>query len=115
MKLIVNGKKRDLNCRTAWEVRDAVGRPDDIVIVNGFQIDEDCELKNYTKIDDVFGRGSSSGTHLGTDVWPGLNNILFTACPDDRIQQVFEAIRDLRKSLSKEGIKAFAWQLDEIT
>ncbi len=46
MKLIVNGKKRDLNCRTAWEVRDAVGRPDDIVIVNGFQIDEDCELKN---------------------------------------------------------------------
>jgi sulfur carrier protein ThiS adenylyltransferase len=45
MKLTVNGKERELDCRTAFEVREHVGNPSDIIILNGFQIDQDCELK----------------------------------------------------------------------
>lgn len=46
MELTVNGKKRRLECRTAFQVREKLGSPEDIVILNGFQIDEDCELSN---------------------------------------------------------------------
>ena len=76
---------------------------------------ENCGLTNYTKIGGTFGRGASSGTHLGTDTWPGLNNILFAACPDDAAQKTIAAVRELRKSLGKEGVKAFTWPLEEIT
>lgn len=76
---------------------------------------ESCGLTNYTKISETFGRGTSSGTHLGTDIWPGLNNVLYAASPDDAAQKVLVAVKELRKSLGKEGVKAFLWTLDEMT
>jgi DNA primase len=79
------------------------------------EILDQCGLKNYSKISGTFGSGSSSGTHLGTDIWPGLNNMIYAACPDDQAQKILMAVRDLRKFLNKEGIKAFSWTLDEVT
>jgi hypothetical protein len=79
------------------------------------EIMEDCGLKNYSKITETFGHGSSSGTHLGTDTWPGLNNILYAACPDEAARKVMAAVGELRKSLGKIGIKAFMWALEEMT
>ena len=43
------------------------------------EILDSCAVKNYTKITEVFGCGASSGTHLGTDIWPGRNNLLYVA------------------------------------
>ena len=79
------------------------------------EILENCAMKNYTKITGTFGKGAVSGTHLGNDIWPGKNNILYVACSDDEAKQLLTCIRDLRKKLSFEGIKAFAWDLEEIT
>jgi sulfur carrier protein ThiS adenylyltransferase len=44
MKITVNGKEMDLNWRTAFEVREQIGEPTDIVILNGFQIDQDSPI-----------------------------------------------------------------------
>ncbi|MGM0900511.1 MAG: sulfur carrier protein ThiS adenylyltransferase ThiF [Bacillota bacterium] len=44
MKLTVNGSEMELACQFAFEVREQIGRPTDIVILNGFQIDKDCQL-----------------------------------------------------------------------
>lgn len=44
MKIIVNGKNIEVNCHTAFEVRDQIGRESDIVILNGFQINEDSQI-----------------------------------------------------------------------
>ncbi|MDO9572791.1 MAG: hypothetical protein Q7J37_02775 [Candidatus Omnitrophota bacterium] len=74
-----------------------------------------CMLKNYTKIMGTFGKGDMSGTHLGDDIWPGRNNILYIACQDNEAKQLVSCVKELSKKLGKEGIKAFAWSLDEIT
>jgi nitrogen regulatory protein PII len=74
-----------------------------------------CALKNYTKIKGVFGRGETSGTHLGDDIWPGRNNILFVACEDKEAKNLLFCIKNLRKTLGKEGIKAFVLPLEEVT
>lgn len=47
MKLTVNGKEMDLDCKTAFEVRETIGNPTDIVILNGFQIENDCKLTEH--------------------------------------------------------------------
>ena len=74
-----------------------------------------CALKNYTKLTKAFGKGATSGTHLGSDIWPGLNNILYVACKDDEARQLVSCVKNLRKSIGKEGVKAFMWELEEIT
>jgi len=76
---------------------------------------KNCGLENFTKIPGVFGKGSSSGAHFGNDIWPGRNNILFVACEEEKCKKLIFCIRELRKKLKKEGIKAFVWNLEEIT
>ena len=74
-----------------------------------------CGLKNYTKITAAFGRGETSGTHLGNDIWPGRNNILYVACEEKQARQVLSGIRELRTKLGLEGVKAFVMPVEEMT
>jgi hypothetical protein len=74
-----------------------------------------CALKNYTKIKGAFGSGATSGTHLGDDIWPGRNNILYIVCQEQEAKQIFSCVKELRKRLGKEGAKAFSWNIEETT
>lgn len=76
---------------------------------------KNCNIKNYTKIVGTFGSGNSSGIHLGDDIWPGRNNILYIACEEAVARQLMIAVKEVRKKLSKEGIKAFILPLEEIS
>jgi nitrogen regulatory protein PII len=78
------------------------------------EILDSCAMKNYTKITEVFGCGTSSGTHLGTDIWPGRNNLLYVACEEAVGKKIIVAVGQLRKSLGVEGIKAFLIPLEEL-
>ena len=75
----------------------------------------DCALKNYTKTRDTYGRGESSGTHLGNDIWPGKNSILYVACEDKEAKQLLSRIKELRLTLGAEGVKAFLLPLEDVT
>jgi len=72
-----------------------------------------CALKSYTKLTKVYGSGLMSGTHLGNDIWPGLNNILYVACDDDKAGLLIARVRETRTRLGSEGIKAFAMPVEE--
>jgi hypothetical protein len=76
---------------------------------------ENCALKNYTKLTGVFGSGAASGIHEGNDIWPGRNNILYVVCDEKQAMQLLSYVKELRKKLSKEGIKAFVLPIEEIT
>ncbi len=76
---------------------------------------ESCAMKNYTKVTGAFGRGAASGAHLGNDIWPGRNNLLYVACEETQAEQLLMRIRELRKRLNKEGIKAFVMPVDDVT
>jgi nitrogen regulatory protein PII len=74
-----------------------------------------CGAKNYTKLTGVYGRGEASGTHLGNDIWPGRNNILYIACDEARAKKMLSCVREIRKKLGSEGVKAFILPIDEMT
>ncbi len=44
MIITLNGKVKEIKCKTAFEVRREFGKETDIVILNGFQIGTDCQL-----------------------------------------------------------------------
>ncbi|MDD5120540.1 MAG: hypothetical protein PHR84_04450 [Candidatus Omnitrophica bacterium] len=74
-----------------------------------------CSVQNYTQIPAVFGRGNLSGTHLGTDIWPGRNNILYIACDEEEGKKIIASVKQMRKSLGAEGIKAFLMPIEEVS
>lgn len=77
------------------------------------QVLENCGLKYYTKWQRVLGKGEASEPHLGTNVWPGENNVLAVVCEDDKVKKLLSCVKELRTRLAKEGIKAFVLPVEE--
>ena len=78
------------------------------------EILKDVGIEYYTRWEMVSGRGQTSGSHLGTHVWPPVNSVLAIAVEDDKKDKLIEKIKEARKKLGKEGIKAFVLPLEEI-
>lgn len=72
-------------------------------------------LENYTKWTGVLGKGSSSGPHLATHVWPKANNVLAVAADDSSVEPLLQRIRKLRAELGPEGVKAFVLPIESFT
>ena len=82
--------------------------------VEVMEILDGCGIASYTKINRVHGKGTASGTHLASQVWPGQNKILYVACDDKQVGQVVSGVTNLRKTLGKEGVKAFVMPLEQV-
>ena len=83
--------------------------------------DEIMELLNeagvpgYTKWRKVLGKGQSSGLHLLSHIWPKANNVVFAVVPTEDASQVVASVREMKGGVRGEGLKAFTWEIDEIT
>ena len=71
-------------------------------------------ISGYTKLPRVLGEGKTSGLHLDSHIWPGVNSLLALAVEDDKKDQILAQVMKLRQKLSKEGIKAFVLSLEEM-
>jgi len=92
------------------------------LIVHNVAIDEDVNevlesvgINCYTKFPNTLGKGEISEPHLNTDVWPGINCGTFVVIEQVKAKKVMENVRRLREKLGTEGIKAFMWEIDDIT
>ena len=83
--------------------------------VDVIEILEKGGIKNYTKWTGVNGKGQMSGSHFGSEVWPGINSVIFSAMEAEKAQDLIKHIKGLRAKLGKEGVKAFCWSLEEMT
>jgi len=72
-------------------------------------------ISSYTRFEEAQGVGKLSGPHLGDHIWPAVNSVLVVALEDDKKNKLMEKIKELRKDLGKEGIKAFVLPVEEIT
>ncbi len=79
------------------------------------QILKHIGIEGYTRWERATGCGKTSGPHLGTNVWPGVNSVLAVVVEKGKKDKLIEQIRVLRQKLGKEGIKAFVLPVEEIT
>ena len=93
-----------------------------IMITYNSAIDEEVSeilvrsgIQNYTRFNRVLGKGTTSGPHMATDVWPGENSVLFCAVETEKKEVLMKGINELRSKLGKEGVKAFAWEISDMT
>ena len=76
---------------------------------------DSIDVQGYTKWTKVLGKGQTSGPHLYSHIWPKENNVLFTACQQEVASNILEHIRKIKSQVGVEGLKAFMWEIDDIT
>jgi len=93
-----------------------------VLIVYNAAIDSDVNealesagISCYTKATGVLGRGELSEPHLNIEVWPETNTAAFIVTDDLKARQIMELVRQMRQKLGSEGIKAFMWQIEDVT
>lgn len=72
-------------------------------------------IDSFTKWQKVLGKGKMSEPHLDSTTWPGANNVCMVIVDDKEVSPLLIQIKNLRKTLGKEGIKAFVLPVEEVT
>lgn len=70
-------------------------------------------FKSYTKMHGATGEGEESEPKLGTHYWPGRNNTLLIAVPDEKIAELLDLVRGLKVEQPRAGLRAFTLPLEE--
>lgn len=70
-------------------------------------------FRSYTKMHGATGEGSETEPRLGTHYWPGRNNTLMMAVPDEEIQRLLELVKKLKAEHPRAGLRAFTFPLEE--
>jgi len=93
-----------------------------VLIVHNAAIDEEVNealesvgINCYTKFTNTLGKGEISEPHLNIDVWPGINTGTFVVTDQPKAKEIMAKIRQMRGRLGSEGLKAFMWEIDDVT
>jgi len=93
-----------------------------VLIVHNAAIESDVNealesvgISCYTKFTNTLGKGELSEPHLNTDIWPGINVGSFVVTDPARAKGIMSKVRQMREKFGSEGIKAFMWEIDDIT
>ena len=71
-------------------------------------------ISGYTKLTGATGTGRK-GHRFGTQIWPGTNNVLWIALPDERVAGVIQRLHSLKESyLKPPGLQVFVLQIDVV-
>ena len=72
------------------------------------------EIRGYTWWSDIKGRGSETGEpRHGTHTWPEMNAAAMTIIPDEMVDPLLEAVRQLDEVNKEVGIRAFVWNIEK--
>ncbi|GEM_PF-1427652 len=63
------------------------------------------KINGYTIIENVKGKGKNSDFHLGTNVFPDLNNMLLIEEEKSKIELLTEEFKKLKEKFISEGLK----------
>ncbi|NIR93262.1 MAG: hypothetical protein GWO08_06175 [Gammaproteobacteria bacterium] len=73
-----------------------------------------CNVAQYTQWSGATGVGSTD-PHLGTHVWPGTNNIIFSVVDDPaKKDALLNCVKAIQKEHPNEGIRAFVMPVEEM-
>lgn len=70
-------------------------------------------IEHFTKIEGVTGSGES-GPHMGTNIWPAANNLIFAAVDANQLKILRSVGKELSARFPGEGLRGFMFQLAEV-
>lgn len=70
-------------------------------------------FKSYTKMHGATGEGPDSDPKLDTHCWPGRNNTLLLAVPNDDVPCLIGLVKKIKIENPRAGLRAFTFPLEE--
>ena len=71
-------------------------------------------IRGYSWFNDVKGRGSETGEpRMGTHTWPEMNSAVLTIIPDDKVDDLLNAVEKLDNIHKEVGVRAFVWPVEK--
>ncbi|MCS7233244.1 MAG: hypothetical protein N3C62_03630 [Synergistetes bacterium] len=92
------------------------------LIVGNSTLEEDIKIllerlkvDGYTQWSLVKGKGDT-GFHLGTPIWPALNEAFLVVAEGEKEKLLLEALKDMRKreQVREEGLEVFFWEVGRV-
>lgn len=74
---------------------------------------KEAGYRSYTKGQGMTGEEEESEPKLGTHYWPGTNNVMLMAVPDEELPRILELVRNLKATQPRAGLRAFVVPLEE--
>lgn len=69
----------------------------------------------FTFFEQVQGRGTDTGCpHRGTHTWPEMNSAVMTVVPDEQVDGLLKAVKQLDNRNKEVGIRAFVWNIERM-
>lgn len=93
-----------------------------VMIICNMIVNEEVEeilnkmkLRGFTRWNEVQGRGTENGDpHLGSHIWPTLNSAFMIVLEEKKVPELLEEIKILEKEATKQGIRAFVWNIEQM-
>jgi nitrogen regulatory protein PII len=91
------------------------------IIVYSWAIDDDViaavrksGIKAYTKWTRVLGCGTETEPKMGSQIWPGENDVVTMVIKDEDAFKVKDVVLNLRKEHPRGGVRCFIVPVDEM-
>ncbi|MFA5097028.1 MAG: PG0541 family transporter-associated protein [Candidatus Margulisiibacteriota bacterium] len=75
---------------------------------------EKAQVKKYTRLPYLQGVGGHSEPRLDTQVWPGSNSALLVVSENASCDKLANLLKPLKQQELEEGLKVFAFPVEEI-
>ncbi len=76
---------------------------------------EHLGIRGYTWFSEVKGKGTNTGEpRMGTHTWPELNSAVMTMIPDEKVDNLLEAVKKLDEINKEVGVRAFVWNIEKM-
>jgi hypothetical protein len=69
--------------------------------------------RGYSKFVNIQGEGNKD-PHLGTHIWPDINNCIMTAVENNKKNEIAADIKSLKEKFPSVGVNIFVTQLKEM-
>lgn len=79
------------------------------------EILEEAKVDGYTQWSLVKGKGGT-GFHLGTPIWPSLNEVFLVVVDEDKERILLDLIKGLKEKegVKEEGLEIFFWEVGRV-
>lgn len=71
-------------------------------------------IEGFSKIENVKGKGKTSGYHLGNSIFPDTNNLLIIVGEKEKMDNIKEEFKRLKEKYREEGAKIFVLPVSEV-
>ncbi|MCK5879985.1 MAG: hypothetical protein KAH24_09395 [Holophagae bacterium] len=75
---------------------------------------DEMDVSGFTELDGVKGKGHQTGYHLGTPVYPDLNNMLLIIEDDEKLNELVKRLKSMNEEFPEEGLKMFTVPVAEL-